>query len=119
MKKNDLQRIMDELHIQSVGNGYTDLICPKENAGKFIDAMDRLHIKIRGITWWCHVTEGHEACGMGGLKNKFGQGWYSEIPLTGLIHCDSNNQLRKYLLEEYPASKEFKECYTPAFWLED
>ena len=117
--KNDLQRIIDELHIQAIGNGYIDLICPKENAGKFIDEMDKLHIKIIGITWWCHVTEGHEPCGTGGPKNKFGPGWYSEIPLTDLIRFESNKELRQYLLKEYPASKEYKECHMPAFWLED
>ena len=115
---NALPRIMDELHIQAVGNGYTDLICPRENVGKFIDEMDKLHIKIIGITWWCHVTEGHEPCGMGGPKNKFGPGWYSEISLTDLIRFESHEELRRYLLEKYPTSKEYKECHIPAFWLE-
>lgn len=113
-----IKRIIDDLHIQAVGNGNMDLICPKENVEKFINEMNRLHIKIQGITWWCHVTEGHEHCGMGGPKNKFGTGWYSEIPMD-LLRFESNEQLRKYLLEIYPASKEYKECHFPAFWLEE
>lgn len=109
---------MNDLHIQSVGNGFVDMICPKENIEKFIDEMDRLHIKIIGFTWWCYVAEGHTPCGMGGPKNRFGPGWHSEISMGDLIRVNSNKQLRKYLLEVYPSSKEYKPCYTPAFWLE-
>lgn len=118
INKSILNKILNDLHIQSVGSGFIDLICPKQSIEKFIDEMNKLHIKIIGITWWCHVTEGHEPCGMGGPKNKFGSGWYSEIPLVDLTRFDSNEQLRKYLLEEYPVSEEYKECFVPAFWLE-
>ena len=118
MNKSILNKIMNDLHIQAAGNGFTDLICPKENIEKFIDEIDRLNIRIIGITWWCHVTEGHEPCGMGGPKNKFGSGWYSEVPLDDLIRFESNEHLRKYLLEEYPVSEAYKECFVPAFWLE-
>lgn len=116
IKSKAIKKVIDNLHIQVVGSGSAELICPKENVEKFIDEMDRLHIRIKGITWWCYVTDGHEPCGMGGPKNRFGSGWYSEI-LMDLLRFDSNQQLRKYMLEIYPSSEEYKACYTPAFWL--
>lgn len=112
-----VNKVIDDLHIQAVGCGYIDLICPRENIEKFIDEMDRLNIRITGFTWWCRVTEGHVPCGMGGPKSRFGPWWYSEIP-ADLLRFDSNDRLRKYLSEEYPASKEYRPCYVPAFWLE-
>lgn len=118
MKSKRLKKVMNELHVQPVGKGYIDMICPKENIEKFIDEMNRMHIKIIGFTWWCYVTENHTPCGMGGPKNRFGSGWYSEISFGDLIRVNSNEQLRQYLLEVYPSSEAYKPCYTPAFWLE-
>ena len=122
MKSHQLRavrRVVESLHIQPVGtSGLIDMICPKENIGKFIDAMDRLHVRIEGFTWWCHVTEGHEPCGMGGPANEFGPGWYSEIAMWDVHTFDSNEAIRRYLLEEYPASEDYRPCFTPAFWLE-
>ena len=114
-----LKKVMDDLHIQPVDDGLIDLICPKENIEAFIREMDKLRIKIVGFTWWCHVIEGHTPCGMGGPKDRLGIGWYSEIPMGDVIRFDSNEQLRHYLLEVYPASADYRPCYTPAFWLEE
>ena len=113
-----VKRVIDELHVQVVGNGLIDMICPKENIDKFIDEMNRLHIRIYGFTWWCHVTQGHEPCGMGGPADEYGDGWYSEIAMFDVHLFDSNEQIRHYLLEVYPSSKDYRPCYTPAFWLE-
>ncbi len=97
-----------------------DLICPKENIAAFIDELTALDIRIYGFTWWCHVTGGHAACGSGGPKNQFGDGWYSEIlPMGNLLQFEDNMSLRHFLLEDYPACEDYKECYRPAFWLED
>ena len=112
-----LDRIIRELHIQPVGNGYIDLICPPENIGAFIDHMEELHIPIEGFTWWCHVRDGHHPCGMGGPLNRYGEGWFSEIYMKDILRFDDYNSLRCYLLEEYPNNPEYKPCYVPAFWL--
>lgn len=117
---SQIDQIITKLHIQPVGDGYIDLICPKENIAAFIDQLTALDIRIYGFTWWCHVTDGHDACGSGGPKNKFGDGWYSEIlPMGNLLQFEDNMSLRHFLLEEYPACEDYKECYCPAFWLED
>ena len=109
--------ILKRLHIQPVGNGYIDLICPVENISEFIDCMEQLCITIKGFTWWCHVHGGHEACGLGGPRSRYSDGWFSEIPMDDIIRFDSNEELKHYLLEIYPNSPQYKECYVPAFWL--
>lgn len=35
--KAAVDTIMEKLHIQCVGNGYVDMICPTQNIGEFID----------------------------------------------------------------------------------
>lgn len=110
--------IMEKLHIQPVGNGYIDMICPVQNIGEFIDRIDELGITIKGFTWWCHVHGDHQPCGLGGPRDRYEDGWFSEIPMDKVICFESNKKLKHYLLVEYPDSHEYKECYVPAFWLD-
>ncbi len=116
--KTVVDRIMEKLQIQPVGNGYTDMICPVQNIGEFIDCMEELGITIIGFTWWCHVHGHHQPCGLGGPRNRYGDGWFSEIPMDKVICFESNEKLKQYLLVDYPGSHEYKECYVPAFWLD-
>jgi hypothetical protein len=111
-----LIEIFNKYQIQTVGNGYIDCICPKNNIERFISAIDELHVKIDGFTWWCFSANGHQACGMGGPKNKFGEGFYSEVD-SGLIELKNNRGYKHYLLNEFPYSSEYKECLVPGFWL--
>lgn len=114
-----VDEIVERLHIQTVGNGYIDMICPKENIGAFIDEMNALGIRIYGFTWWCYATDSHKPCGMGGPKNRYGEGRYSEIEMGKVILHDScNNEIRDFLLNAWPNSEDYKPCHTPAFWLE-
>jgi hypothetical protein len=118
LDKDTIDSVIMKLHIQPVGNGYIDMICPIENIGEFIDSMEQLGVKIKGFTWWCHVCGCHQPCGLGGPKNKYGDGWFSEIPMGEIICFESNEKLKQFLLEDYPKSKEFRKCYMPAFWLD-
>lgn len=94
-KKIRLDENMKKLSVQPVGNGYIDCICPFANVEPFINTMNKLNIKITGFTWWCLVINGHEPCGMGGPRNIYGSGWYSEIPPMGEVHEFPNKrQLR-------------------------
>lgn len=115
----ELESIIKRLCLISVGSGYFELICPYDSIAEFIDEMDKLEIKITGFTWWCHVTEGHTPCGMGGPVNKYGKGWYSEIEMFAFISLGSNEAYRRYFAEEYPGSKDYKPCRVPAFSLEN
>ncbi len=117
--KVKVDRVIDRLHIQPVGSGYIDMICPSKNIKAFIDEMDALNVRIYGFTWWCHVTGDHKPCGLGGPKNKFGDGWYSEVfQLGDIILMQSNDEVRDYLLNVYPNSEDYKPCHNPGFWLE-
>ena len=112
-----LNEIFDEFHVQSVGNGYIDCICPKESIEGFISELDKLNIKIEGFTWWCFSNENHPPCGMGGPKNKYGEGFYSEMGNSGLIKFQSNEEYKHYLLENFQKSNDYKDCLRPGFWL--
>lgn len=108
---------MKKFHIQSVGCGYFDCICPMENAVEFIDTMTKAGIRITDLTWWCHVTNGHEPCGMGGPQNKFGTGWYSEICMDDTIAFSSNDEVKDFLTNTWLKSDSYQPCFTPAFRL--
>lgn len=114
-RKKELDAVMERLHITPVGSGYLELICPKDSIMDFIDEMDRLGLAITGFSWWCHVTQGHEPCGMGGPKDRFGDGWYSEIQMGAFTPLDCNEAYREFFMTEY---RNYKPCLVPAFSLE-
>lgn len=114
----ELEAIIKRLHMHCVGMGFLEIICPQNSIVEFIDEMDKLHIDITGFSWWCHVTEGHEPCGMGGPRDRYGDGWYSEIEMGDFTSLDSNDAYRRYFTIEYPDSKDYKPCRVPAFSLE-
>ena len=114
----ELEAILERLHMIPVGSGFFELICPQSSIAAFLDEMDRRQIQIAGFSWWCHVTEGHEPCGMGGPRDKYGDGWYSEIELFGFSSLDSNDAYRRYFTLEYPQSRDYRPCRVPAFSLE-
>lgn len=114
-----IEELKNVLQIEPVGNGYIDMICPMENAERFIDETEKMGLRIYGLTWWCKVTKFHKPCGMGGPKSKYGNYWYSEVCSLGdVITFDSNADVREFLTEYYPKSKEYKKCHNPGFWLE-
>ncbi len=116
--KKEIDKIIEKLKIQPIGNGYIDCICPMENAITFIDSMTRLNINITEFTWWCFVDDKHEPCGMGGPKNKYGNGWYSEVCMDKIFQFSSNDEIKRYLLYEWNNSDIYKSCFVPAFWLD-
>ena len=115
--KEALDAALALCHVQPVGDGYADCICPMEKAGEFIDALSALGVRVTGCRWWRLVRGGHEPCGMGGPQNRFGAGWYSELG-EGLTEFPDNEALRNYLLNIYPASPKYRECRAPGFRLE-
>lgn len=109
-----LKDICERLKIVSVG-GFSELICPIENANLFITEMDKMNIQIKEFSWWCHVTDNHKPCGMGGPKNEFGEGWFSETMES--ISFKSNEDYHNFFLHEWRKSSEYKPCYQPGFWI--
>lgn len=118
MSKNELDLLLEIFHIEPVGKGYIDCICPIENAPAFISELTKHSIKVIGFTWWCHVTEGHEACGLGGPVSRYEEGWYSEIEMGNVKEFSDNDEIIKYLKYDWLKSPDYRPCFTPAFWLD-
>ncbi|MBR4080879.1 MAG: hypothetical protein IKK21_03730 [Clostridia bacterium] len=114
----ELEKIIERLHMIRIGRGFSELICPKDSIVEFIDEIDKLRIQITGFEWWCHVTESHEPCGLGGPHDGYGNGWYSELPINTFTTLKSNDDYRRFFAMEYPNSKDYKPCLVPAFDIE-
>ena len=112
-----VKRLCERLKIQPVGEGFTDMICPPEHVAEFISACTENDVQIEGFTWWCHVSEGHVPCGMGGPKSQYYDGWFSEIQMDEMISFPSNEGYEKYLIQDWKKSEDYKECYWPGFWV--
>ena len=107
------QEMFSKLKVTRVGD---ECICPIENAAEFIDGMSEKNIKIPCFSWWCYVSEGHKPCGMGGPRNVHGEGWYSEICADDAIfEFENNEEMKKFLLQEWSKSPNYRGCFTPAF----
>ena len=114
---NLLDGVFDKYHVQAVGDGYIDCICPRESIEGFIMELNKLEVQIDGFTWWCFSNSEHHPCGMGGPRNKYGEGFYSELATCGLFDLQDNDSYKHYLLDVFPSSSEYKECLVPGFWL--
>ena len=110
---------LDELRIQPVGEGedMIDLICPPEKIDAFLDLCNTEGIEIKGFSWWCHVTEGHEPCGMGGPKSSFFEGWFSEIPMDDIVRLPDNASYSTFFKSIWPEEDNYHDCWWPGFWL--
>ena len=116
--KIDKQKLED-LKIQPVGDGLVDMICSPKYVDGFVALCTASGIRIQGFTWWCHVVEGHEPCGMGGPKSKYYDGWFSEIPMDEIIRLADNESYKAFFENVWPTDPQYHHCYWPAFWLED
>ena len=115
--KKKLDELINECKITAVGSGYTELICPIDNIEKFINGVTSLNINIIYWDYWCKVTPEHLPCGSGGPKNKYEEDcWYSELMPTTYIF-NKNDELLKYLLNDWKNDENYKECYVPSFYL--
>ena len=110
---------LHELKIQPVGNGLIDLICAPDGVDAFIDFCDENGLRIVGFSWWCHVTEGNEPCGMGGPKSHYYDGWFSEIQMNKIMELSDNESYRDYFHNVWPKDKNYHDCYWPGFWLSE
>ena len=116
--EKSLKNIIKKYSVQPAGSGYIDCICPKENIEGFISALSELNVTIEGFTWWCFSDSSHEPCGMGGPRNKYGEGFYSEMQKKSVFDkYEDNESYKNYLLNEFLNSREYQPCLVPGFWL--
>lgn len=125
--KQQLDIVIKNYEIVPVGNGYIDLITRREFILQFINALNNLNIKIAAVSWFDFVDYKREAWGLGGPKNPYGEGWFSEICSddayfsTTLLDnvIENNNQYLKYIFEDAKKQmKHFYNSFVPSFCLE-
>ena len=119
--KNRLDSLLEELFVQPVGWGYIDCIVKLENVGELIKRLTELNIGISHLTWWCDCTgsnEDHEGSphGMGGPPSIFYDGWFSEMNWD-YIPFERNEDVEKYIFEDFPKEESYLNCVVPALWL--
>ena len=91
-----------------------DSLCWDVGAGTGSVAVEMALLARRGRVW--AIEKRADAMDLL-RKCKYTNGWYSEIQMNHIIEFDNNEEIRKFLLTEYPESSEYKPCYCPGFWL--
>ncbi|NRH20920.1 hypothetical protein HOO68_02660 [Candidatus Gracilibacteria bacterium] len=136
-RKKLLDNILEKNQTTIVGNGYVDIIIPRSNYIQLINELVINNFIITYITWWeyCTGDKFEPKYGMGGPKNKFGDGWYSEICMdfneiktTIASSTNEKEEIIDYILSFientelhfYNESITFKDTksLTPAVWLD-
>lgn len=78
--QKEVDRLLAEHHVQPVGDGYIDCICPLQDVRQFLEALSHLGVTVTDYSVWQWVSCPEEIVwGMGGPYNSFGDGWYSEL----------------------------------------
>lgn len=113
------RNLIETLKIQPVGTGWIDMICSPDRIDDFIDLCNSNNLSITGFTWWCHVTDDHEPCGLGGPVSKYYDGWFSEIAMWEITSLSDNESYRTFFKETWSQSEDYEPCHWPGFWLED
>ena len=135
-----IETLMEKFQVQMVGNGYTDLILPISESLKLIEELTKMQVALKTITYWCLCTPESEknlGCphGLGGPRNRFGEGWYSEFCTVyynieeGGVNLDDislepkelvklcNQIAANHLLYDLPKKSFFRECIHSGLWL--
>ncbi len=81
--QSQLDNLLKKHKAQPVGNGYGDIIVPRDSYINFINELTILNLAIETKSWWCHCTPENERLfgyphGYGGPKSKYFDGWFSE-----------------------------------------
>jgi len=136
-----LESLLETYRVQPVGNGFIDLILPRDTAVRLISDLERMSVAIERVTWWCHSTPESRlvlGChhGLGGPRNRNGEGWFSEcvyypdfyLPEHG-VDLDAANvdpaelsercgHLTRHYLQHVLSSEWFyRPCLHPGLWL--
>lgn len=143
--RSALEKALAKFQVQPVGSGFDNLIVAPERADGLIAQLTLLGVSIDLVGWWCLCLPermGELGCphGIGGPKNRFGDGWFSEcvhlpdfvvpnnkdkIDLSYSLHNSNNERevkvrnaiAQKYLSDILPQEPFFSECLHYGFWL--
>lgn len=77
-----LDRILDVHKAEPVGNGYTEIIVPRDMFGSFVKDVLSQGFRITGITWYEYCDSLRQSkYGMGVVHSRLSAGVFSEIPI--------------------------------------
>ncbi|QIK68757.1 hypothetical protein G7062_04175 [Erysipelothrix sp. HDW6C] len=115
LKKNT-KELMDSFGVMSVGNGFIDCICSKDEIIRFSDALSKIDIEVTHFTLWEVVEklDDKPKAGMGGPKNRFAEGWYAELNCNNFEYRGIENLLE--IVNQYEL--EFGCVVAPGLWLD-
>jgi hypothetical protein len=119
--KERLDAALASCKAQPIGGGYVDIVTAPEYILPFIDAMQCLNVRIRAISWWC-FDQGGPGCPHGSdpRQSLYFSGTFSEmlISVKEFKKYESHDDVRQYILEDFPKSREYLPCLVPGFWLD-
>ena len=82
-RKNLLDSILIANQTDIVGNGYIDIIVSRSNFISLIATLVNEDFRITNVAWWEYCSANSKnSYGMGGIKSKHYDGWYSELPIN-------------------------------------
>lgn len=130
--QNKLDRIMDIHGAEPVGNGYTEIIVPRNGARAFVKDVLSLGFRITVITWYEHGDSIKQSkYGMGVVHSRLSAGVFSEIPIgedevislgnteethRGIMDIIENKEIR--FSEGERITYKDHQFLTPGFWLD-
>lgn len=139
--QRSIKEILKRCKAQPVAGGYIDLILPRFNAVKAIQALAKLPVAVVNLSWWCHVTPENKdkyGCphGYGGPINRFGIGRFCECDHYPIFSVENHGVNIKeamidatrfaskcselmcdYLENQLTKEEFFSECLSPGLWL--
>jgi hypothetical protein len=119
--KERLDAAFSACKAQPVGGGYVDIVTAPEYILPFIDAMQSMNIRIRAVSWWC-MDDGSKETTHEGLTKKslFFPCSFSEtlVTLKKFKKDESYNDVKQYIFEDFPKSRETLPGLVPGFWLD-
>lgn len=111
--QRELDRLLADHAVQPVGDGYIDCICPRQNIEKFLRDLSLLGVVVTDYTVWQWVSRTDETVwGMGGPRNSFGDGWYSELDV--FRSWRGPDEMENFLTVE---ERRLSCSLVPGFWL--
>ena len=134
-----IEALLAECESLPVGNGFIDLITPKERSEQLIAGVTELGVAIRGVTLWCDCTEENKiryGCPHGYGGPRHGTGFFSEMCETDWFNVEDlgidvsasdvdpeslvaicNDLARQYARVGMAQRSDYSPCLVPGFWL--
>lgn len=130
MDQIELDKLLLKYKAQPVGCGYIDIIVSRENYENFILELYKHNCKVTHISWWeWSMENGLSKYGMGGVRSRFYNGWYSELSISfdevkimdkerDLNFINSCIKNKTIVFPNEIITFKYNQWLTPAIWLD-